>query len=68
MVRIINSFKSSCKHCNGKTKVETDQGIVACDTCFAEDPNFVPFFQETERSKVHEDREEDNEETEGTED
>ena len=67
MVRIINSFKSSCKHCNGKTKVESDQGIVACDTCFVEDPKFVRFFEETERSKVSEDRkdrEEDNEETE----
>ena len=46
MPRLIRKFESSCDFCDGKTKMETDQGIVACTTCGAEDPDPVPFFAE----------------------
>ena len=39
-------FESVCQHCGGKTKVKTRQGIVACATCGAEDPDHVPFYEE----------------------
>ena len=32
-----------CKHCGGKQKVETKNAIVACATCGAEDPDHIPF-------------------------
>ena len=47
MSRIIGIHNSVCEHCDeGKTKAETVQGIVACTTCGAEDPNFVPLISE----------------------
>ena len=39
-------FESKCDHCDGKTKVETRKGIVACITCGAEDLYHVPFYEE----------------------
>ena len=44
-------FKSTCEHCEGKTKTETRQGIVACVTCGAEDPYHVPFYEEVPQDK-----------------
>ena len=44
-------FKSKCEHCEGKTKTETRQGIVACVTCGAEDPYHVPFYEEVPQDK-----------------
>ena len=41
------SGSSKCNFCNEEnTKYKTDQGIVACGNCFAEDPNHVPFYEE----------------------
>ena len=49
MSRIIKIHNSVCEHCDeGKTKAETTQGVVACTTCGAEDPNFVPFISESD--------------------
>ena len=48
MFRIIEIHNSVCEHCDeGKTKAETTQGIIACTTCGAEDPNFVPLISES---------------------
>ena len=49
MRRIVRIHNSVCEHCDeGKTKAETIQGIVACTTCGAEDPNFVPLISESD--------------------
>ena len=54
MRRIVRIHNSVCEHCDkGKTKVETIQGIVACTTCGAEDPNFVPLISESGTEKIH---------------
>ena len=47
MSRIVGTHNSVCVHCGEGNKVETIQRIVACSTCGAEDPDFVPFFPET---------------------
>ena len=56
MFRQIKRFESSCHFCDGKTKVETDQGIAACTTFGAEDPDFIPFFEDPEDAKLREKR------------
>ena len=49
MSRIAKIHNSVCEHCDeGKTKAETTQGIVACTTCGAEDPNFLPLISESD--------------------
>ena len=49
MRRIVRIHNSVCEHCDeGKNKAETTQGIVACTTCGAEDPNFVPLISESD--------------------
>ena len=49
MRRIVRIHNSVCEHCDeGKNKAETTQGIVACTTCRAEDPNFVPLISESD--------------------
>ena len=39
---------SNCNFCDGKTVVETKEALLACTTCGAEDPDFVPFFDDPE--------------------
>ena len=49
MRRIVRIQNSVCEHCDEvKNKAETIQGIVACTTCGAEDPNFVPLISESD--------------------
>ena len=54
--RIIDS---NSNFCDGKTKVETYQGVVACTTCAAEDTDFVPLFEDPEDFKKVAKREKD---------
>ena len=46
IIKKFDAFRSICEHCDGGTKVETITGIVACETCGTEDPDFVPFLVE----------------------
>ena len=46
MPRLIYKFESTCVFCGEKSKTETVQGVVACTTCGAEDPDNVPFYAE----------------------
>ena len=48
MARLIKRFESCCVFCGEKSKAETVQGIRACTTCGAEDPDHVPFYSENE--------------------
>ena len=61
-------FESKCKHCDGKAKVETRQGIVACTTCGAEDPDHVPFYEEYRNVKVRKTKLETIDESDSSED
>ena len=48
-IKISDPLISNCNFCNKEgTKYETDQGIVACINCGAEDQNHVPFFSEND--------------------